>query len=348
MSIWHSLRSCFPITATGIHLDHARTAPLSSRVEETLREFVDAASRRHGRAHELRVAEQVERVRERAGLLLGAAAQEVAFVTDARRGLDWVVGDVSWRRGDRVVTAGDGVDLPEAALALRGVDRLHVPLPGGIFASDALDGALRHPRARLLVMASVQGASGARAPLARVSELCAERGVLLCVDASYHAGGLALHAQRQGLDYLVCDGHRFLLGLPGTGLLVRNARSAAGPPTAAQRFERGPAPALGIVALGAAIDLLLELGPGGVEKRVIELTDRLVDGLALRGIEPVVPRAAARSSIVGFRLGPEAPARTVERLDGRGIRVSASDRAVRVSPHAYNVPDDIDALLDAL
>jgi len=287
-------------------------------------------------------------VRARVGALLGAAPQEVAFVADALRGIEAVLGDIAWRSRDVVLEVGRGVALPEASLADRGVDVLHVPLERGAFSLAPIESALRHPRARLLALASVQAHSGARAPLAPLADLCAERGVLLCVDASHHAGSLPIHLQRDAIDYLVADGHRFLLGLPGTGVLLRNRRIAPALQTAAQRFERGVQGALGIVALGAAVDLLLELTPAAIEKRVLELTDRLVEGLADRGIDPLVPRSAARSAIVSFRVGDEPPATTAARLDARGIWVSAGPDGVRVSPHAYNVPDEIDALLKAL
>jgi selenocysteine lyase/cysteine desulfurase len=348
MSLWHTLRSCFPVTDAAIHLDHARAAALPSRVDEAVREFVDAAARDGGRGREQAVAREVERVRARVGMLLGAAPQEVAFVTDALRGLEAVMGDVAWRRGDVVVKVGQGVSLPEASLASRGVELLRVPLSRGVFSLGPVEEALRHPRARLLALASVQAHSGARAPLTALAELCAERGVLLCVDASHHAGSLPVHLQRDAIDYLVADAHRFLLALAGTGVLLRNRRIAVGARTAAQSFERGVQGALGIVALGAAVDLLLELTPAAIEKRVLELTDRLVEGLADRGIDPLVPRSAARSAIVSFRAGDEPPAATALRLDARSIRVSELPDGVRVSPHAYNTPAEIDALLKAL
>ncbi|MGH0032116.1 MAG: aminotransferase class V-fold PLP-dependent enzyme [Myxococcota bacterium] len=350
MSLWRTVRSCFPVADAWVHLDHARMAPASSRVDESLRGLLFDATRLPADDATARYAAEVERVRDRVARLLGADAGETAFVDHAARALALAVADVDWRRGDRLLAVGESLVLPESALSAAGVDLMHVPLHAGAFSLARIEEALRHPRVRLLVTPAVEPGAGARAPLSAIAELCAERGVLLAVEASHHAGVLALDLRGDGLDYVAADAHRFLLGLPGTAVLLRNARTAPGPGSAAERFEPagGAGNALGVAALGAGVDLLHELAPSAVEKHVLALTDRLVDGLAERGIDPLVPRSAARSAIVTFRVGEETPARSAERLRARRIAVSALDRGVRVSPHAWTTPGDSDALLEAL
>jgi cysteine desulfurase/selenocysteine lyase len=116
----------------------------------------------------------------------------------------------------------------------------------------------------------------------------------------------------------------------------------------AGRFEEGSTNTAGIFALGAAIDLLLELDVEAVGERVLALTDRLVDGLRARGAEVLSPRGAEASGIVTFRLGDEPPARTAERLRGRRVHAVVRGAAVRASPHCYIEESEIDALVEAL
>jgi selenocysteine lyase/cysteine desulfurase len=181
-----------------------------------------------------------------------------------------------------------------------------------------------------------------------VGRLCEERGLLFCVDASQQLGCLELDVAAAGVDYLVSDAYRFLLGLAGTALLYRNRRCAQPDAPASAAFESGPANAVGITALGAAVDLLLELGVDRIERHVLELNDRLRLGLAARGIASTTPTEAMRSGIVAFRLEGEAPTRTAERLLARGFCVATTATAVRVSPHCYTQLAEIDALLAAL
>lgn len=347
MSVWRRARSLFPVTDVAVHLDHAGGAPLPSRVDEAVRAFVDAAMRR-GAEYDARVARELERVRARVASLLSVAPDEIAFVPHAARGLERVAEDVDWRRGDVVVVGGDADPLPWRRLGDLGVEIHHVPAEKHALRIDRLDAALRHPRARLLALSCVDASSGARVPLAGAGALCRERGALLAVDASHHLGCLDLDAGACHVDYLVCDAHRFLLGTPGTGLLFRRHESAADGASAARAFEAGPSNALGITALGAGVDLLLELGLPGIERRVLALNERLLVGLELRGIAATVPREAPRSGIVSFRIDGESAARTAERLLARRMRVATTAAGVRVSPHFYTEPAEIDALLEAL
>ncbi len=88
---------------------------------------------------------------------------------------------------------------------------------------------------------------------------------------------------------------------------------------------------LGTHALGAAIDLLLEVGPERIEARLLKLTDRLAAGLRARGAEIVSPWGAGeRSGIVVFRLGdvPEAPC---AQLIGQGFIVRVRSAGIRVA-----------------
>jgi len=348
VSVWRRARSLFPATQFGVHLDHAGAAPVSSRVEEAVRLFIEAAARRATSDHEARVSDGIERVRGRVAALLSARPAEIAFLSHSGRALAEVACDVDWRRGDAIAVGGDSVPQALAALERRGIELRRVPREAGALQLESLDTALRHPRVRLLFLAAVDPESGARAPLAAVGRLCQERGVLLCVDANPQLGALALDVGASGVDYLVCDAHRFLLGVAGTAVLFRSGRCARSETSAAADFESDAPNALGITALGAAVDLLLELDPERVERRVLGLTDRLHVGLEARGIPSVAPPDDERSPIVCFRLAGETPERTAERLRKREIRVAVTSAGVRVSPHCYLEPAEIDATLAAL
>jgi selenocysteine lyase/cysteine desulfurase len=348
VSVWRRARSLFPITGRAIHLDHAGRAPVSSRVEEAVRQLLEAGALGGGAEHEAALAHTREHVRARVAALVAAAPDEIAFVAHAARGLDQILADVDWRRGDACVLAGD---VPEPTgwrrLTERGVVRLRVPSDAGAISLERVEEALRHPRARLLVCAGVDPDTGARAPVAAIARLCRERGVLACADASHQLGCLAVSAEDWDVDYLVSDAHRFALALGGIGILCRRRRVARNAAPARDAFEAGPANDVGVAALGAAVDLLLEWEPVAIERRILELTARLADGLRARGIR-VSPDDAHRSGIAVFRVDGEAPQRTAARLRARRILVGDGDAGVRVSPHGYIEPAEIDALLDAV
>jgi selenocysteine lyase/cysteine desulfurase len=348
VSRWQRLRSFFPVAEDAIFLDHAGGGPLSSRADEAVRKASDDAAHRVGSERRGRESRNAARVRKRVAALIRAEPEEIAFVSHANAGLALVAADVDWQAGDRIVLAEDAAAPAWSALRERRVDTLRISTGPEGMTADRLAEALLHPRARLLFLAAVDPLSGARAPLQEIGDACRQRGVLLCVDASHGLGALDIDAPGCGVDYLVCDGHRFLMALSGCALLYRGGRLAADGPSAAARFESGPANHTGIAALGAAVDLLLEIGPSAIEARVLALTRRLVEGLAERGIAVASPHGRATSAIVGFRLAGESPGRTVERLFEGRIHVAETAAGVRVSPHFYNQEAEIDALLEAL
>jgi selenocysteine lyase/cysteine desulfurase len=371
---WARTRSFFPVASELVYLNHAGVAPVSTRVEEAVRRYLAEATRRGAFDYARSYDAEVERVRARAAALVGAAPDEIAFVKNTTEGLGIVANGLDWRPGDQVVTC----DLeypsnvyPWQGLADRGVETVLLPGESGRLAFERVADALENPRARLLALSSVEFGSGMRHDLEALGRLCQERGVLFCVDAIQSLGCLPVDVARQRIDFLAADGHKWLLSVEGCGVfycsrrvldLVRPRivgwRSVAENhdfdryqtelQPGAGRFEEGTPNTAGIFALGAAIDLLLELGIEPISQRVLALSERLAEGLAARGAECLSPRGSEASGIVSFRLPDEPVERTVARLRAKRIFVVARRGGVRASPHFYNDESEIDRLLAAI
>jgi len=117
----------------------------------------------------------------------------------------------------------------------------------------------------------------------------------------------------------------------------------------AGRFEEGTPNAPGIFALGAALDLLLELGVDAIWARVQALTDHLARGLEARGASVLSPRGTGETSgIVSFRWRDEEPRQTAARLRAAKVFAVARRGGVRASPHFYNDEAELERLLAAL
>jgi len=372
---WERARSFFPVTKELVYLNHAGVAPISTRVEEALQRFAAEAVHRGAFAYEKFYEAEIERVRGRAATLIGGKPEEIAFVKNTTEGLGLVAAGLDWRPGDRVVTC----DLeypsnvyPWWSLRDRGVETVMLRGQSGRLPFDRVEEALRASSVRLLALSSVEFGSGFRQDLPALGRLCRERGVLFCVDAIQSLGCLPLDVETCGIDFLSTDGHKWLLSVEGCGIFfcARRVLDCLAPrvigwhsvtddtdfdryhlelkPTAS-RFEEGTPNAPGIFALGAAIDLLLELGIGAIAERVLGLTDRLVVGLERRGALVRSPRGPGeRSGVVSFEWPREEPRHTAARLRARRIFVVARRGGVRASPHFYNSEAEIDALVEAL
>jgi selenocysteine lyase/cysteine desulfurase len=94
-----------------------------------------------------------------------------------------------------------------------------------------------------------------------------------------------------------------------------------------------------------ALRMLLDVGIESIERRILDLTDYLMESITKLGLELQTPQERAyRSGIVNFRV--KNPKEVAEKLDKKGIVVSARANGIRVSPHFYNTEDEIDKLIE--
>jgi cysteine desulfurase / selenocysteine lyase len=367
-------REELPITGRCAYLNHAGNGPLPRRSGARMAAVAEAVALSADRDWLDRMRE-VERVREIAARMLGArAAREVAFVENTSAGLSLVAEGFDWQPGDNVV--GAALEFPSnvypwMGLAARGVEYRQVPERDGRIDTDELLATLDE-RTRLVALSWVQYGSGFRSDLARIGAACRERGILFVVDAIQGLGALPIDVERDQVDVCAASAHKWLLGPEGIGLLyvsdrvveqVRPVRSgwrsmrkmfdwtemeltfAEG----ARRFESGTLNAYGIVALGGALEIFLELGAAALERRVLALADRAATGLADLGFQVISSRRPGETSGIVAAVHPQhAAGALVKHLAQRDVVVAARLGRFRVSAHFYNSEEEIDRMLAQL
>jgi selenocysteine lyase/cysteine desulfurase len=375
---WASFRNEMPAASRWAYFDHAAVAPLSGRARTALAAWADDVLE-NGAVHWSAGQRQLEEVRRRAGRLLGADPHDVAFIKNTSEGVGIVAEGVRWRPGDNMVTAQDEYPAnvyPWLNLAERGVEVRRVASRDGRVLVDDLRTAL-DARTRLVSLSFVEYATGFRNDLDAVGALCRQRGILFFVDAIQGLGVLPLDVGRTPIDFLASDGHKWMLGPEGAGLLyvrreclndlhpvgvgwnsVVNShdfdRVRVEPATLdlkpdAGRYESGSLNVGGLLALGASLELLLEAGVEAVGRRVLELTHYLCERAAHAGAEVYSTRRPGEASgIVSLRIPGGDLRGLVRRLRDAGIVVNQRAGRLRVSPHAYNTPEEIDRLVEML
>lgn len=366
------IRHEFPVTDRCVYFDHAGVAPVSRRVADAVAAFI-ADARDFGRLRYVAWEARAEAVRASAARLVGAATEEIAFVASTSDGLSAIATAVDWRPGDSVV-AVDGEFpanvYPWWALERVGVTtRLAAPIDGRLTV-DAI-AALVDDTTRVVSVSAVDFVTGQRRPLAAIGELCRRRGILFCVDAIQALGALRIDVERDGIDALAADGHKWLCAPEGCGVLYVSRRwldrlvpqrigwksvvdaSRYLPyhfelKADAQKFECGSLNFLAIHALGAALDLEFEVGVDEIEKRVLAVTTHLRASLAERGLELLSPSDIAECSGITTVRVHEAPDAVVRRMRAEGVLASPRGGGVRLSPHFYCNADDVTRCLAAL
>ena len=231
-------------------------------------------------------------------------------------------------------------------------------------------------RTRLLAISWVGYASGWRVDLDELSRLADQRGIAVFLDAIQGLGVFPLDLSQLAIDFVAADGHKWLLGPEGAGLLyIRESRlselrirapgwnslvdafsfepGARDLKRDASRYEGGSHNLGGLVALGASLDLLASLGLGPtaspLASRVLALADYAEQELRARGAVFGFERPTShRSGILTFSWPGQSPRAIRQRCLARGIAVSVRGGGVRISPHAYNHPGEIDRLIEVL
>jgi selenocysteine lyase/cysteine desulfurase len=370
---WEKLRAEFPITRRWAFFDHAAVAPITARAQKALIDWA-ADMAENGDVQEHLWVKRIEQVRELAGQLLDADPLDIAFIKNTSEGIGIVAEGFPWRPGDNVVTAAEEYPAniyPWMNLASRGVElRMVSSRDGRVWLDDiksAMDG-----RTRLVSLSFVEFASGFRNDLDAVAALCRERGVFFFVDAIQGLGVFPLSVRKTPNDFLSADGHKWLLGPEGAGIFyIRRDLVDLLHPVGigwnsvvgsrdfsrvdfrlkphAGRWESGSLNVGGLAALGASLELLLEIGIPAIAQRVLELTDYLCSQAERAGLEVFSSRGPGDKSAIVSLLIPGADlSGIVPEFKSRGVVINKRAGRIRVSPHCYNTIAEIDRLIELL
>jgi selenocysteine lyase/cysteine desulfurase len=375
MSIdWGEIRRTeFPVAERWAYLDHAAVSPLPRRSTAILRQWAESQEC-DGAVRWPDWAARVEGLRSDVARLIGGDADEIAFVGSTTHGIGLVAEGFPWQLGDSVVSAVEEYPsnlYPWMNLASRGVSLRQVPTRDGRIWLEDLAEAI-DASTRVVTISHVEFASGFRNDLDALAELCHSRGVALFVDAIQGLGPFTLDVRRTPIDFLAADGHKWLLGPEGAGILyvrrdwierlrpigvgwhsvVGSFNSPANEfrlKPNAQRWEGGSFNMPGLQALGASVSLFLELGPEAVSRRILERAQAVRELARSAGwVVSGSPRPEDQSAIVALECEGVDPDAVAKLLRNEGVIVSCRRGKLRISSHLYNDDSDLGRLQDGL
>ena len=370
----HEYRSLFPSVANQVYLNHAACSPLPTPTIQAAQTLLEE-QHLYGCRYSHGWSGLVEQIRKTAARFIGASEDEVALTRNTSHGLLLVANGLPWRAGDNLIVPQEEFTAnvyPWLTLRGRGVEVRFAPVRDHRILPEDIE-AQMDARTRLVAISAVQFGSGFRCDLHAIAALCRAHGVLLCVDGIQALGQMPFNVNDPQVDFLSAGGPKWLMAPLGTGifycrkpLIERLApvfmgwRSTTNPddyyrydmpwhPTA-RRFEEATLNIPGLLGLQASMNLLAEAGLERIRAHLLRLTDALAEGLKARGYVVTTPMEypTERSGILCFKHPTLKAAEIHERLTAANVVVSLRGEVIRVSPHFYNTPDDIEALLQAL
>jgi selenocysteine lyase/cysteine desulfurase len=356
-------RARFPIFERLVYINSCSQGALSDSVRAAYDEYLTGWDER-GAPWDYWV-ERTEAARGAFARLVNAQPDDVAVTTSLSAGVSSLASAIDFGKRPKVVISD--YEFPTIgqiwhAQQLRGAE-VHVVAPEDVEA--AID-----ERTAVVSITGVCYRNGARLPVEEIARVGRERGALVVLDAYQAAGTYPLDVTELGVDVLASGVLKYLLGSAGLGFMwVRPGLSTELVPTetgwfadrdifemdhtryapspTARRFQSGTPPVPSIYAGIAGIELMLEIGVAETREHVSALNDRLIAGVDDLGGTVVTPRDPEKRGALVCIASTDAPGLVAE-LAKDGVVTSERDGNLRVSAHAYNTVEDIDAVLASL
>jgi len=356
-----------------IFLNHAATSPITKPAREVMTAFLNDLCA-NGMANRAEWHAEVRKARRLAADMLHCSPKEIAFIKNTSEGVSMIANGLNLSPGDNVVTTDIEYPAniyPWMRLSTNGVALKLVPNKNGrVSFEDMAEATDDHTR--VIALSSVEFSTGFRHDLGRIGEFCRERGIFFFVDGIQSVGALELDVKECCISALSADSHKWLLGPEGAGILFVDESvldkvepTEVGwftvedpeeyldyryaPKKDAGKFECGALNMVGICGMGASVELLLKIGIPDIESQIVRLTDQLCEGIEKKGYEVYSSRKEGEKSGIVLFSSPDCPAEDLwRRLLQRNIITSVRYGRVRVSPHFYNTPEEIDKLIETL
>ncbi len=368
-------RSNFALADSITYLDHASHGPLPKPSREAYDQYLDRWQRMDHR-HGAGLFECIENVRKNLAGLIGATPDRIAITSTTSFGLNIISAGYPWVAEDNVVVS-DG-DFPAniypwMRLESSGVEIRFAKSQGGFIDEDAII-SLSDGRTRVICISWVQFNNGYRVDLGKLGGFCRENGIIFCVDGIQGTGVIPVDVPSAHVDLFSCGCQKWMLGPYGTAFfyLSERAEEMIRPPLSGwlsvdwggeftdllryrlpprpgpSKYELGTYPFQDIFALEASVDLLQSFDRQAAWDHIRSLTDMIVAAIDSDGRYELMSSRdeSRRSGVIAIRAADSR--KLFSYLTDNGFVVSFREGGVRISPHFYNSPDEIESLIGSL
>ena len=291
-----------------IYMDHNATTPMDARVLEAMlpyfRERFGNPSSPYSLAHDPRRA--VDEARETVARCLGCAAEDIVFTGCGSESDNIAIQGVcalcDGPPGHIVTSSIEHHAVLKTCEQMEraGWDVTYVGVDGsGLLDPVEIERVLRADT-KLVTIMHANNEVGTIEPLAAISRIVHDRGILLHTDAVQAVGKIPVDVDALGVDLLSLSAHKFH-GPKGVGALYVRPGTRVAPIAFGGQQERGLRPGTenvpGIVGLAVALSIAVEEMPETM-LRLRALTDRLSAGI-LERIDGVIVNGDPEHRIPG-------------------------------------------------
>jgi isopenicillin-N epimerase len=372
---WDLIKRQFPLERGLIYMNAANVAPCSHPVLDRYRTQLQDFQQNPSFQNRAKYKVTQEEVRGKLAKLLRAAPDEIALTRNTSEASNMVVQGIDLKAGDEIVVTAhnhpSNLDSWKVRARRHGLVIKIAPVPAAIRDSGQLAELIEKeitPRTRVIAITHLTSTTGVLYPAREIAALARARGIWMHLDGAQTLGAMDIDLKKIGCDSYSSSAHKWPMGPLEAGMLyVRQERLREIWPSivtagwsdnlvGARKLEVfGQRDDPRLVAFGAAVDFLNEVGVPAIEERVRSLAARLRSGLtALPGI---TLRGSADPSlcfsVVKVRHARMLSAKLYDTLWSQhrmalSLTPEGDAEGVRFSPHIYNSIGEIDEAIAAV
>jgi selenocysteine lyase/cysteine desulfurase len=366
-----SVRADFPLALAETYLNPAAIHPLGTFAARAIEQSLAYRLRGGGDGRSDFGADKQQDLKRRYGQLIGATANEIAFVSSTSDGENIVVLGLDLpKRGGNVVI--DELHFTTSLYMYKELEKKGLELrivKHRDWAIDIRDMDRAIDRnTRLVSLALVSNVNGYRHDCKAVSEIAHARGAYVFADIIQAVGAVPVDMRGLGIDFASAGTYKWLMGERGFGFLyvradlqdtvlpttryghrqVTNFNRATltwEPLPGAAKYEAGGIPVMLAACVLEGIDYLRTLGLDRIGAHAKRLTARLQRELPPLGLKSLTPEAT-ETPIVAFEVkdaGATAKALQAARITAT---VVANESRLRLSVSVFNNDEDIDRVVE--
>jgi selenocysteine lyase/cysteine desulfurase len=215
--------------------------------------------------------------------------------------------------------------------------------------------------------------NGFKQDIAKIAEIAHRKGSLVLVDAYQGLGTEPVDVKKMNIDILTSGNLKYLFGIPGVAFLYVNknlipmlkpavtgwfgqdnpflfqTRYLDWAPDA-RKFDTGTPPVLTSYAARAGLEIVNEVGVERIKDRIDMLSAHALNGCLARNLKCISPfDVNKKGGTTAIWVSHKMNSHDMEvELRKRNIIGSARGDVIRVAPHFYTKPQEIDFVLDQI
>lgn len=360
----------FQLSPDVCYLNHAAVSPWPTCTSEAVCQFANENSF-SGAQHYPKWLKEEQALRENLKRLINAdSTDEIALAKNTSEALSIIAYGIDWQHGDEVIISNQ--EFPSNRIVWESLSDLGVNLRiANIDRGDPVKEICKQfsTKTKLVSISSVQYANGLLTNLKELSENCKNNNTLLCVDAIQSLGAIPFDQQSICADFIVADGHKWLMSAEGLALLYMKKKHIESlklnqfgwhmvkdkgnyssltwePAKDATRFECGSPNMLGIHALNASVKFILEADVNQIQRQLKQRIHFLIDQLkTIKEIQFIsnieISETEIISGIVTFSIDGINSSELYRQLMEKNVICANRGGGIRFSPHFYTSEDNL-------